>query len=530
MPLSIPTRLLRLIAAGLAVFFIFVASADAQVVPVGEYRCWTPEEIINDSAFDSKEAAKLVSGFCKYQARGINGQTAFSRLDEIPQRIIKRGAPNVVSYVEPRGDSFDYTITWWIEGDNPNVIHPANHVIGRQLQLADVKTPLTRIPSVEIRAMIFSLDQTKEREIGLNIAANFAKTADDGPGPFDSRSIGVGAGSGLFDIVGGVSDDMASAIQIGFSLSSEQSYAKEQLSITNLCPVGGWCQFEDTTEDYFIGPTGIEKGRLGIRYSLVPVLGLKDDEIKLENMQFSLGLKTDDPKAPVNTIRPISGQTHILKDGELHVLGSEIREFDSKGSQLLGKDKTSIHSRMIILISASLKDGEDTREDTGLLKANPIDRSFSETELDQLNDRIEFYDILKSFEKVCFDDVINPMAAERICGFHLRKMNPNFVDSWVDIRVDPKRDLAYPENHRRLVKLGDIYQGKGYYQIPMLNAGRGRSTMRVRIELAKGGSGTDLRKTFKSMKIPVGIQFEFAYTSGHSDPVDVRMSSIAPVR
>jgi len=109
-------------------------------------------------------------------------------------------------------------------------------------------------------------------------------------------------------------------------------------------------------------------------------------------------------------------------------------------------------------------------------------------------------------------------------------MNPDFVDYWVDIRIDPKKNLKYPENRLRSVKLGDIYQGKGYYQIPMLNSGSGRSTMKLGIELARGGSGTDLRKTLKSGNVPVGIRFEFAYKSGHSDPVDVRASAIKPVK
>ena len=514
----------------MAVSFTFTGFAHSQIVTAGEYKCWTPKEIIDDPEIDSQEAAELVAGYCKYQGRGINGQGGVSRLDAIPQQIIKRGAPNVVSYMEPRANSSDYTIMWWIEGDNPNEIHPANHVIGKQLQLADVRTPFTRIPSVEIRAMVFSLDQNKEREIGLNIAANFARMPDDGPGPFDQSAINVGAGTGLLNIVGGVSDSMASAIQIGFSLSSEKSYAREQLSITTLCPVGSYCQFEDSTLNYFETYTGNKEGKLGIRYSMVPVLGLGDDEIKLENMQFTLGLKTDDPDAPVNSIRPVNGQTHILKDGELHVLGSEIREFDSKGTQLLGKDKKSVHSRVILLISASLKDGKDAEENTGALNASPIDRSFTKAELAQLDGRIGFYETLSSFEKVCFDDVMNPLVAEKICGFHLTKMNPAFIDYWVDIRIDSKRHLRYPENHIRSVKLGDIYQGKGYYQIPMLNAGKGRNAMRLRIELSKGGSGTDLRKTLKSEKVPVGLRFAFAYTSGHSDPVDVRASSIQPIK
>ena len=126
--------------------------------------------------------------------------------------------------------------------------------------------------------------------------------------------------------------------------------------------------------------------------------------------------------------------------------------------------------------------------------------------------------------------MMNPLMAERICGLHLTKMNPAFVDYWIEIRIDSKKHLIYPENHIRSVKLGDIYQGKGYYQIPMLNSNKGRHSMRLRIELAKGGSGTDLRKAFKSRSVPVGLKFEFAYASGHSDPVDVRTSSIGPVK
>ena len=158
----------------MAILLTLAGVGHGQVVDVGEYKCWTPSDIMSGSDGDSKEAAALVSGYCKYQAKGINGKTAFGQLDEIPRRIIRRNAPNIVSYMEPMGNSGDYTITWWIEGDNPDEIHPANHVIGRQLQLADVRYPLTRIPIVEIRAMVFTLDQTKEREIGLDIAANFA--------------------------------------------------------------------------------------------------------------------------------------------------------------------------------------------------------------------------------------------------------------------------------------------------------------------------------------------------------------------
>jgi len=157
-------------------------------------------------------------------------------------------------------------------------------------------------------------------------------------------------------------------------------------------------------------------------------------------------------------------------------------------------------------------------------------RSFSGEELAQLDDQLGVYEVLSSFEKVCFEDVINPLMAEKICGFHLTKMNPAFVDYWAEIRIDPKKDLMYGENHIRSVKLGDIYRGKGYYQVPMLSPGKGRNTMKLRIELARGGSGTDLRHTLKSSKSPVGVKFEFAYTSGHSDPVDLRASSIRPIR
>jgi len=359
-------RGISLLYGCIAISLAVAGPIHAQVVAPGEYRCWTPRELVDDPAIDSAEAAKLVSGFCKYQGRGINGRTAFSKLDEIPQRIIRRGAPNVVNYIEPRGSSSDYTITWWIEGNDPNEVHPANHVIGKQLQSADVRIPLTRIPSVEIRAMVFSLDQTKEREIGMNIAANFASRE-----PLNEGALNFNAGSGLLNIVGGLTDSLASAIQIGFSLSSEKSYAKEQLAITTLCPVGEYCQFEDSTENYFVGPTGIEMERLGIRFSMVPSLGLGDNEIKLASIQFYLGLKTDDPNAPVNSIKPINQQTHILEDGKLHVLGSEIREFDSRGTQLLGRDRKSIHSRMIVLISASLRDDKIVSENTGTVNTQP---------------------------------------------------------------------------------------------------------------------------------------------------------------
>ena len=506
------------------ILFLAPDSVDAQIVAPGEYRCWTPREIVNDPAVDSGEAAKLVSGFCKYQAKGINGRSAFSRLDEIPQRIIKRAAPNVVNYMEPRGSSSDYSITWWIEGGSPNEVHPANHVIGKQLQLADVRTPLTRVPSVEVRAMVFTLDETKEREIGLDIAANFASRE-----PLNEGALNFNAGSGLLSIVGGVTDSLASAIQIGFSMSSDKSYAKEQLAITTLCPVGEYCQFEDSTENYFSGPTGIEKERLGIRYSMVPSLGVEDGEIKLESMQFYLGLKTDDPDAPVNGIRPINQQTYILEDGKLHVLGSEIREFDSRGTQLVGKDRETVHSRLILLISASLRDDRDIGKEAGTLDAEPVGRSFSREELAQLDGQAGLYGVLSSFEKVCFEDVINPLMGEEICGFHLTKMNPAFVDYWAEVRIDSKKRLRYPQDHIRLVKLGDFYKGKGYYQIPMLNTKKARNAMKLRIELAAGGSGTDLRRAFKSKKVPIGVKFEFAYTGGHRDPVDVRASSVEPI-
>lgn len=514
----------------MAAFFISADLAQSQVIGAGEYKCWTPKEIINDPEVDSREAAKLVSGYCKYRGTGINGKTAFSKLDEIAQRIIRRDAPHVVSYMEPRADVSDYTITWWIEGDDPDNVHPANHVIGKQLQLADVRYPLTRIPTVEVRAMVFSLDQTKEREIGLDIAANYVKTPDSSVGPMDEVAIDVAAGQGLLNIVGGLADSLANAIQLGFSLSSEKSYAREQLAIHTLCPIGEYCTFEDITENYIMTPTGSEKARLGIRYTMRPLLGLKEGEIQLDNLDFYLGLKTDDPLAPVNVIHPINFHTHILKDGELHVLGSEIREFDSKGTRLLGKDKKSIHSRMIMLISVSMKNDGNATKSTGVFSAKPVDRSFSKTELEKLDDQVGFYDVLNSLETVCFVDVMNPLRDEKICGFHLTRMNPAFVNHWINIRIDPKKNLKYPENQTRSVKLGDIYQGKGYYQLPMLNSIKGRHAMRLRIELAKGGSGTDLRKTFKSKNVPVGIKFEFAYASGHGDPVDVSASSVEPIR
>ncbi|HJN51697.1 MAG: hypothetical protein QGH75_00760 [Pseudomonadales bacterium] len=506
----------------------FSAIAYSQVLEAGEYKCWTPKQILDDPTVDSEEAAKLVSGFCQYRGRGVNGKNAFRKLDRIPQRMIKRDAPNVVSYMEPRADTSDYTITWWIEGDDPDQVHPANHVIGKQLQLDDVKHPLTRVPTVEIRAMIFSLDQTKEREIGLDITSNLVKVPGSNVGSFDEVSIDVSAGPGLLNVVGGLADPLANAIQLGFSLSSEKNYAKEQLAIHTLCPLGEFCQFEDVTDNYIMTPTGSEKARLGIRYSMQPVLGVKEGEIKLENLDFYLGLKTDDPLAPVNYIKPVNFHTYILNDGELHILSSEIRDFDSRGTHLLGKDRQSIHSRMILLISASVKDGENVN--TGVFSAKPVDRSFTGAELETLDDQIGFYEVLNSFATVCFIDVMNPLRDEKICGFHFTKMNPAFVNYWIDIRIDPKKSLKYPENQVRSLKLGDMFQGKGYYQIPMLNSDKGRNSIDLRIELAKDGSGHDLRKSFKSNKIPVGIQFEFAHTSGHSDPVDVRTSSIKPLK
>lgn len=508
--------------------FTLANSAYSKVLGPGQYKCWTPKDILADPTLDSKEAARLVSGFCRYQGRGINGKSAFRKLDRIPQRMIKRDAPNVVSYMEPRGDDDDYTITWWIEGDDPDQVHPANHVIGRQLQLDDVTRPLTRVPVVEIRAMVFSLDQTKEREIGLDIAANFVKTPASNVGPLDEYAVDGSVGLGLLNIVGGLADSLANAIQLGFYLSSEKSYAKEQLAIHTLCPVGEYCIFEDLTENYIMTPTGSEKARLGIRYAMRPQLGLKDDEIKLENLEFYLGLKTDDPLAPVNFIKPINFQTRILKDGELHILGTQIRDFDAKGTHLLGKDKKSIHSRMILLISVSVKD--DSKPNTGVFSAKPVDRSFSRAELDTLDRDISVYEVLQSFATVCFVDVMNPLRDEKICGFHLTKMNPDYVNYWIEISIAPKRNLKYPENPSRSLKLGDIYQGKGYYQIPMLNSSKARYSMRLKIKLAEDGSGYDLRKSFRSQGAAVGIEFEFAYTSGHSDPVDVRTSSIEPIR
>ncbi len=515
--------------ACMAGYFAFTASAYAQVIEPGEYKCWTPRQILDDPTLDSQQAAELVSGFCQYRGTGVNGKNAFRKLDRIPQRIIKRDAPNVVSYMEPRADTSDYTITWWIEGDDPDAVHPANHVIGKQLQLDDVKLPLIRVPTVEIRAMIFTLDQTKSREIGLDITSNLVKVPGSNVGPMDEVSIDLSAGPGLLNVVGGLADPLANAVQLGFSLSSEKSYAKEQLAIHTLCPIGEFCQFEDVADNYIMTPTGSEKARLGIRYSMQPVLGLKDGEIKLEQMDFYLGLKTDDPLAPVNYIKPVNFHTYILNDGELHILSSEIREFDSRGSHILGKDRQSVHSRMIMLISASVKD-EDNAGTRGVFSARPVDRSFTRAELETLDDQIGLYEVLRSFETVCFADVMNPLRDERICGFHLTKMNPAFVNYWIDIRIDPKKSLKYSEDRIRSLKLGDIYQGKGYYQIPLLNEDKVRNAVKLRMALADDGSGHDLRKSLKSRKTPVGIQFEFAHTSGHSDPVDVRKSSIKPLK
>jgi len=505
------------------------AAAFSQVVEPGTYKCWTPGEIIEGTNLDPETASELVSGYCKYRGKGFNGKSAFAGLDRIAQRIIRRDAPNVVNYIEPRADTNSFTITWWIEGDKPNEVHPANHVIGRQLQLADVKYPFTRVPAVEIRAMVFSLDQTKEREIGLDIASYFTHSPDADAGPIMDEVTVAATGPGILNIVGRVADSLSSAITLGFSLSSEKSYAKEQLAINTLCPIGEFCTFEDLTENYIMTPTGVEKARLGIRYQMRPLLGLEEGEIQLDSLEFYLGLKTDDPLAPVNFIKPINYHTYILKDGELHVLGSEIRDFDAKGSRLLGKNKQSVHSRMILLMSVSLRDRQDEVKNSGVFTPKVVDRSFSPEELKTLDSRAGFYSVLSSIETVCFADVMNPLRNERICGFHLTEMNPAFVDYWVTLRIAPKAQLKYPGDQIRTIKLGDIYQGKGYYQIPMLRSAEDRHSMKLRIELAKGGSGEDLRKTHRSGNIPLGMTFEFAYTSGHHDPVDIRTSSIAPV-
>jgi hypothetical protein len=69
-----------------------------------------------------------------------------------------------------------------------------------------------------------------------------------------------------------------------------------------------------------------------------------------------------------------------------------------------------------------------------------------------------------------------------------------------------------------MIRLGDIYEGKGYYRLPMLSTTRKSTNYRLKISLDRTSR---LSNDLRSAEPVQGLQFSFGYFPGTQVPVDL---------
>jgi hypothetical protein len=238
--------------------------------------------------------------------------------------------------------------------------------------------------------------------------------------------------------------------------------------------------------------------------------------VTLQDLMISYATPTGDPLAPVDILSPYQFTNLTLRTNQAYVIGGETHSRDVRTGKLLSGSKARGHTAFMFVMTVNiLRAGEDKPREGFAFNTSPQKIYTAEERRNLDHPGMTLREILSSLRRVCFTDHVNPGSSEQICGYELGKISTKYLD--YQMRVSLKGQLPNPEDAEKIVVLGDIFAGKGYYRLPMLDPTSVSSKYRITFAINKKSA---LGKRLGNQESVRGVRFSFGYTPKLSVPVD----------
>ncbi len=518
--------------SSILVIFIFLAliklgltagDAPDDVLQPGQCRCDDPEHFTTQTAApNASKASDFLRGICQYQARAEGGTETFNSLLRIAQLFIRDNPVNSSSIQldnnrPVQGNGYNM-IVWWFEGkedDNTPFHHPANEALCNFLKSHDRLYPAPKRTLINIKAFLYSFERGYNREFGLDVTSFFGHKSGDPKDKDNRNDLTTSLDKGIFSTASGIGNPLASILNLGIHAAIEKKHAKEISTIEWSCFVGESCNKGRTQTSHYAGVTQTIDEQLGIKLSATPRIFSDDDTlIELYNLEFFYAIPTTTKEAPVLKFAPYNNETLRLRTNELFVLGSYTIDRDVSTGELIGTGDDKAHTQTLMLIQASRQDQNTEQPAYSGVPLLSLDRTFTPEELEQLpNGKLDLKDILKSIERVCYADPVNPDNQEPICGFRFNQMDQKFINYRMKFELEgPISGMSAPIAYW---KLGEVWNSKGYYQLPLFEHDEPAQEYTLTIQIDDKGPSDNDRK----QQDLVGMKFTFTHYKNSSDPI-----------
>ncbi len=462
---------------------------------------------------DKVTASIFVSGLCVYQARPY-GFNAFDSLLNYAQRKVSDDMTTAANPKIRRPSALDRTagtISWWFPDD------AANQEFGTALADADVQTTIAEKDAVVMTLTMYSFDKSYSRDFGLDLGIFDGKVPNGTVAPPTVLGSLV---KGVFNLASGIGNPLASYLNFSIQAQIEKKHSSVIASYPiPACEVGSTCPYSHTTK-YYVAPTALTpiSETLGITTSFKPRISNTDPTlVTLQDLLITYATPTGDPLAPVDVLNPYQYTNLTLHTNQAYVIGGETHSRDVRTGKLLGGGKDQGHTQFMFIMTAKIvRAGEVAPRDDFEFDSSPQKVYTAEERKKLEHPEMTLQDVLGSLHRVCFADHVNPGTAEQICGYELQKMSTKYLD--YPMKVSIRGHLPNPEDAEKMVILGDLYTGKGYFRLPMMDPMSVSSRYKVTFAMNKK---SELGRELRSQEAVKGVHFTFAYTPKVSTPVDL---------
>jgi hypothetical protein len=488
-------------------------SLQAQVVQVGEYKCWKAADLAKGAGINPAVVVDTDLGICRYQALPNDG--IYRDLLSQAQNYFPDYVPGVgfnPKDKHPQRGMGQRTIEWWYTTPG------WNEALGEFLKLNDKPFVIRQGAPVRIELTMYTFERGFEKELGFDFAGFYGKREVEENLPKLSHSLS----KGIFNTAIGLGNPIASYLMLGIEASVGRHRAETVVRDSFTCVVGSECQISSgKSNNYYSSPSSIEikVDELGLSLNTVPQVNPENPgTILLRDLGIKFGIPTGNATAPVEVHQIRDDLDLVLQEGETYVIGSRVTNRDLKTGKLLSSGSEKAFTHFLVLIRAS--HGNDESAQLPSAVGIGADRSFSEKELDEIrkSSPVSLREFFDSIELVCFNDLVNP-GSRKICGFRFTKIGEGLLRYRLKFSVNGK--LKYSEKKEQFFRASDVYAGKGYFQLPAMEDGKpGNYSVTVKLD----GPGSREKAGAEGIK---GIKFEYRYyPESVYDPVEFSKSSV----
>ncbi len=484
----------------------------AQELAQGECRC---ETFFEGQKGVSGKPESYPTGLCRYQAH--ENESVFKDLlvgagNLHPDFSYSEGF-RFEDRVPKRGTGSQRMIEWWYSDTR------WNDVVCKYLKDNDHQFAFEKQRPIKIAISLFTFEQGSEREIGADFGSFYGKKSLEAERPKVANSLK----EGIFQSALSLTGPWSSLLNVGIKASIDKHRADILAEEVAYCLLGSYCEPSQKKNNYILIGNMLEPKmeELGISFSGMAIQDPVDPKkIRIRDFNLRYGIPTGETTSPV-LVRNIRSYLDLdLVAGETLVLGMSTTNRDARTGKLVSSATEKAFTQFLALIKVDVPSNSSSPVLPEKIQGAGDDRSFTEEELAELP-MLSLKDAFNSIESVCFDDIIDSTGNSRICGFRFKKIDRRFVN--YRLKLELKGKLKYGEEKVRYWKMGDIYDGKGYYQLPAMDETKaGKYTLKIQIDRPTPEVKSQMDQDGVS-----GMRLDFNhYPKDHRDPITYSPSSL----